>query len=74
MVSAIVRWGCRNRWRAISGVGDRDHEVMAVLLGLAERFPERLFGKLFNLLQRRGLVWITSGYGEILRVEAQHAT
>lgn len=36
---------------------DRDEEVIALLAGLAERFPERGFGKLFQLIRRRGLVW-----------------
>jgi putative transposase len=36
---------------------DRDHEVIAVLLELAERYPERGFGKLFKLIRRRGRVW-----------------
>lgn len=36
---------------------DRDEAVIAVLLELAERFPERGFGKLFRLLRRRGHRW-----------------
>jgi putative transposase len=36
---------------------DRDHEVIAVLQELAERYPERGFGKLFKLIRRRGLMW-----------------
>jgi putative transposase len=34
---------------------DQDEEVIAVLLELAERFPERGFAKLFKLIRRRGL-------------------
>jgi len=36
---------------------DRDEEVIALLAELAERFPERGFDKLFQLIRRRGLVW-----------------
>lgn len=36
---------------------DRDEAVIAVLLELAERFPERGFGKLFRLVRRRGYGW-----------------
>jgi len=36
---------------------DRDDEVIAVLLELAERFPERGFDKLFLLIRRRGVNW-----------------
>jgi putative transposase len=36
---------------------DHDDEVIAVLQELAERFPERGFGKLFKLIRRRGLRW-----------------
>ncbi|CBA15191.1 putative isxcc1 transposase orfb (fragment) protein [Xanthomonas albilineans GPE PC73] len=36
---------------------DRDEEVIALLSELAERFPERGFGKLFQLIRRRGHVW-----------------
>lgn len=36
---------------------DRDEKVVAVLAELAERFPERGFDKLFQLIRRRGLVW-----------------
>ncbi len=36
---------------------DRDEEVIALLAELSERFPERGFGKLFQLIRRRGLVW-----------------
>lgn len=36
---------------------DRDDEVIALLAELAERFPERGFDKLFQLIRRRGLVW-----------------
>lgn len=36
---------------------DRDEEVIAVLLELAERFPERGSDKLFLLIRRRGLNW-----------------
>ncbi|WP_329743335.1 IS3 family transposase [Dyella sp. A6] len=35
---------------------DRDEEVIALLAELAERFPERGFGKLFQLIRRCGLV------------------
>jgi putative transposase len=31
--------------------------VFGLLAELAERFPERWFGKLFQLIRRRGLVW-----------------
>lgn len=34
---------------------DRDEEVIALLAELAERFPERGFDKLFQLIRRRGL-------------------
>lgn len=36
---------------------DRDDEVIALLSELAERFPERGFGKLFQIIRRRGHVW-----------------
>ena len=36
---------------------DRDEVVIALLAELAERFPERGFDKLFQLVRRRGLVW-----------------
>lgn len=36
---------------------DRDEKVIALLAELAERFPERGFDKLFQLIRRRGLVW-----------------
>ncbi|XHO04754.1 hypothetical protein ACEQUB_01644 [Ralstonia syzygii] len=36
---------------------DRDEEVIALLAELVERFPERGFGKLFQLIRRRGRVW-----------------
>jgi putative transposase len=36
---------------------DRDEAVIALLAELAERFPERGFDKLFQLIRRRGLVW-----------------
>lgn len=36
---------------------DGDVAVIAVLLELAERFPERGFSKLFKLIRRRGLAW-----------------
>lgn len=36
---------------------DRDDEVIAVLLELAERFAERGFTKYFKLIRRRGLRW-----------------
>ncbi|AZR22575.1 IS3 family transposase [Xanthomonas vasicola] len=36
---------------------DRDEEVIALLSELAERFPERGFGKLFQIIRRRGHVW-----------------
>lgn len=36
---------------------DRDEEVIALLAELSERFPERGFSKLFQLIRRRGLVW-----------------
>lgn len=36
---------------------DQDEAVVAVLLELAERFPERGFHKLFKLVRRRGLRW-----------------
>lgn len=36
---------------------DRDEEVIALLAELAERFPDRGFDKLFQLIRRRGLVW-----------------
>jgi putative transposase len=35
---------------------DRDEEVIALLAELAERFPERGFDKLFQLIRRRGLM------------------
>jgi len=34
-----------------------DEEVIAVLLELAERFPERGFGELFQPVRRRGHRW-----------------
>lgn len=34
-----------------------DDEVIAVLQELAERFPERGFGKYFKLIRRRGHAW-----------------
>ena len=34
-----------------------DDEVIAVLQELAERFPERDFGKYFKLIRRRGHEW-----------------
>ncbi len=36
---------------------DRDEEVIALLAELAERFPDREFDKLFQLIRRRGLIW-----------------
>lgn len=36
---------------------DRHEEVIALLAELSERLPERGFGKLFQLIRRRGLVW-----------------
>lgn len=36
---------------------DRDEEVIALLAELAERFPERGFDKLFQLMRRRGQPW-----------------
>lgn len=36
---------------------DRDEEVIALLAELAERFPERGFDKLFQLIRRRGWPW-----------------
>ena len=36
---------------------DRDEEVIALLSELAERFPERGFGKLFQIIRRRGHLW-----------------
>lgn len=36
---------------------DRDEPVIAVLLELAERFPERGFSKLFELIRRRSHPW-----------------
>jgi putative transposase len=36
---------------------DRDEAVIALLAELVERFPERGFDKLFQLIRRRGLVW-----------------
>ena len=36
---------------------DRDEEVIALLAELSERFPELGFGKLIQLIRRRGLVW-----------------
>lgn len=36
---------------------DRDEKVIAQLTELAERFPERGFDQLFQLIRRRGLVW-----------------
>lgn len=36
---------------------DRDEEVIALLAELAERFPERGFDKLFQLIRRRGQPW-----------------
>lgn len=35
----------------------KDENVIAVLLELSERFPDRGFGKLFKLVRRRGFVW-----------------
>jgi len=34
-----------------------DDEVIVVLQELAERFPERGFGKYYQLIRRRGYVW-----------------
>ncbi len=36
---------------------NRDERLIGVLLELAERFPERGFGKLFALIRRRGHGW-----------------
>lgn len=36
---------------------DRDEPVIALLAELAERFPERGFDKLFQIIRRRGLPW-----------------
>lgn len=36
---------------------DRDEPVIVLLAELAERFPDRGFGKLFQLIRRRGHVW-----------------
>lgn len=36
---------------------DQDEEVIVVLMELAERYPDRDYGKLFKLIRRRGLVW-----------------
>jgi hypothetical protein len=36
---------------------DRDEAVIALLAEQAERFPERGFDKLFQLIRLRGLVW-----------------
>ena len=36
---------------------DRDEAVIAVLQELAERFEDRGFGKLFQLIRRRGHGW-----------------
>ncbi|UNP27595.1 IS3 family transposase [Lysobacter gummosus] len=36
---------------------DRDEQVIALLAELAERFPERGFDKLFQLIRRRGQPW-----------------
>ncbi len=35
----------------------QDEAVVALLLELSERFPDRGFSKLFKLIRRRGLVW-----------------
>jgi len=35
---------------------DRDEKVIALLAELAERFPERGFDKLFQIIRRRGLL------------------
>ena len=45
---SVARYECRP---------DRDDEVIAVLLELAERFPERGFDKPFLLIRRRGVNW-----------------
>lgn len=45
---ATVRYRCRP---------DRDDELIALLSELAERFPDRGFGKLFQIIRRRGHVW-----------------
>jgi len=36
---------------------DQDEEVIIVLLELSERYPDRGFGKLFQLIRRRGFAW-----------------
>ena len=42
-----------------------DDEIIAVLQELAERFPERGFGKYFQLIRRRGHTW---NYKRVYRV------
>ncbi len=49
-----LAWLARQRYRRRP---DRDEEVVALLSELAERFPERGFGKLFQIIRRRGHVW-----------------
>lgn len=51
MVIGLSRSTVRYRWRP-----DREEDVVALLAELAERFPERGFDKLFELIRRRGLV------------------
>ena len=50
--SALSRSTVRYRW-----CPDRDEQVIALLAELAERFPERGFDKLFQLIRGRGLMW-----------------
>jgi hypothetical protein len=58
VIGRPVRWlACRDSWRAISGWTGRDEKMIAVLLEFAERFTERGFSKLSQLVRRRGHGW-----------------
>lgn len=62
---SVARYECRP---------DRDEEVIAVLLELAERLPELGFDKLFLLIRRRGLNWNHKrGASGVLRIAAEPA-
>jgi putative transposase len=41
-------------------------EGIALLSEVAERFPERGFGKLFQIIRRRGQVWNHQGAARVL--------
>lgn len=51
------RLECHGRRHATADRPDRDEEVITLLAELAERFPERSFGKPLQLIRRRALIW-----------------